>query len=629
MHLYSGSSTDFIADSTRNRIAGMLEDSFFQHFRYRPSQSEVRSWQNSLRAMSSVVDLAGLDDHGVAVELQLPLSSKRLDVMLTGHDADATPQSVIVELKQWESALPSDIEDCVVVFLGGRERDVLHPSRQVGNYERYLLDVHTAFNDGSIGLSSCSYLHNQRRDSVGALTAERYASLIARYPLFSGDDVDELSEFLRAQLANGEGLPVLDQVLKGRYRPHKRLLDHTARVIRREPAYILLDEQQVAFNHILGRVRERQRRTDKTVFLIRGGPGTGKSVIAVNLLAELSAEGFGTKHATGSKAFTENLRRTVGSRAAVQFGYFNGFAKEEPDQLDAIICDEAHRIRETSNSRFTRKEQRSGVPQVEELMSIAKTSVFFIDDLQIVRPGEVGSSELIRDAAQRLGIEVIEHELEAQFRCGGSDSYMAWVDNTLDLRRNPQQTWDPSEEFDFDILETPQELESIVRARAAEGFTSRLTAGFCWRWSDPLPDGSLVRDVTLGEWSMPWNARPDAGRLAKGIPKSNYWASDPGGVEQVGCVYTAQGFEYDYAGVIMGRDLVWRPRRGWVGQPEFSHDSVVKRAAKDDLDRFTDLVRHTYRVLLTRGLRGCYVLVEDDQTRDFLLSRVEWPDVSA
>jgi DUF2075 family protein len=259
-------------------------------------------------------------------------------------------------------------------------------------------------------------------------------------------------------------------------------------------------------------------------------------------------------------------------------------------------------------------------------MKAAKVSVFFIDDLQIVRPGEVGSSHLIKESAKRLGIEVIEHGLETQFRCGGSEAFVGWVESTLDLTQNPYLLWDPSEEFDFDIVDSPNELEQLVRAKGAEGFTARLSAGFCWRWSDPLEDGSLVRDVAIGDWAMPWNAKGDGGRLARGIPKSDYWASDPNGVEQVGCVYTAQGFEYDYAGVIFGRDLVWRPRKGWVGQPEYSHDAIVKRAAKDNPGRFTDLVKNTYRVLLTRALRGCYVFFEDEQTRDFVISRVDWPD---
>jgi DUF2075 family protein len=513
-----------------------------------------------------------------------------------------------------------------VVFLGQRERDVLHPSRQVGNYKRYLQDVHTTFSEGAVLLSACSYLHNMQFVPASALFDGRFGTLLNEYPIYTGDQAEGLADHLLGRLPVGDDGFVLDQVLKGRYHPHKRLLEHTARVIKREPAFVLLDEQQVAFNDIVGTVRERQRSAQQSIFLIRGGPGTGKSVIAVNLLAELSHEGFVAKHATGSKAFTENLRRVVGPRAAAQFGYFNGFANAESEAFDVLICDEAHRIRETSHSRFTPAAERSDLPQIEQLIRAAKVSVFFIDDLQVVRPGEVGSSEMIQETAARLGIPMVEHELETYFRCGGSEAFVGWVENTLELRQTPYVLWDPSDDFDFDVVDSPSELEGLVRMQAQSGVTSRLSAGFCWKWSDPLPDGRLVRDVSIGEWAMPWNAKPDAGKLGLGIPKSNYWASDPRGIDQVGCVYTAQGFEYDFAGVIWGPDLVWRPRKGWIGQPEYSQDTVVKRAAKRDPVLFTDLVKHTYRVLLTRGLRGCAIFFEDDQTRDFILSRVEWPE---
>jgi DUF2075 family protein len=358
------------------------------------------------------------------------------------------------------------------------------------------------------------------------------------------------------------------------------------------------------------------------VFLIQGGPGTGKSVIAVNLLAELSAQGYVAQHATGSKAFTENLRKVVGSRAAAQFSYFNSFTNMDSDPVDVLILDESHRIRDFSWNRFTPKGKRSEHPQILELLDAASTIVFFIDDMQVVRPGEVGSSDLIRSAAAERSVTVHEFELEAQFRCGGSESFVSWVENTLELRRTADVLLDPSETFDFDVVDSPEELEALIRAKHAEGYTARLSAGFCWPWSKPRPDGMLVDDVVVDGWARPWNAKPDAGRLAPGIPKSNYWASDPAGIDQVGCVYTAQGFEYDYAGVIIGQDLVYRRRDGWVGQPEFSRDTVVKRAGKRP-EEFLALVKNTYRVLLTRGLRGCYLYFQDEQTRDFVLSRVD------
>jgi DUF2075 family protein len=624
MHLYSGSTEDFVADSVRSRIAQKLDDAFFEYFRYHPSSSEIRSWQNSLRAMADAVTLADLVDHGMVVELQLPLSSRRLDCLITGHDDGDRPQAVIIELKQWDSVGRSAIDDCVTVFLGNRERDALHPSRQVGNYERYLKDVHTTFSEGHLGLAACGYMHNMR-DTDSLLFDPIFRTLLAQYPLFTGGDLDEFATFLNGRLMGGDGVALLEEVLKGRYRPHKRLLSHVSKMIANEPSYVLLDEQQVVMNHIVGRVRDRRASTERSAFLIRGGPGTGKSVIAVNLVGALAGDGCIVEHATGSKAFTENLRKTVGTRAGALFRYFNSYATAEEGSIDVLVCDEAHRLRETSNSRFTKKEDRSDLPQVEELLLAARTTVFLIDDLQVVRPGEVGSAQLIRDAATRLGIPVFEHQLEAQFRCGGSEAFVGWVENTLELERTQFALWDPSEEFDFDVVDSPQELEALIRAKQAQGYSARLTAGFCWRWSAPRPDGTLEVDVQVDGWSMPWNAKPDAGKLAKGIPKSNYWATDPSGIDQVGCVYTAQGFEFDYAGVIFGRDLVFRPRKGWIGQPEFSQDSIVRRAAKNP-DEFTSLLKNTYRVLLTRGLRGCHVYFEDDQTRDFVLSRVEWPE---
>jgi DUF2075 family protein len=219
---------------------------------------------------------------------------------------------------------------------------------------------------------------------------------------------------------------------------------------------------------------------------------------------------------------------------------------------------------------------------------------------------------------------VREFELEGQFRANGSDAFIQWVDNTLDIDRTPQVLWPTEDAFDFQVIDSVQVLEGLIRARAAEGATTRLVAGFCWPWSDPEPSGDLVDDIVVGDWRMPWNARAEAGRLAAGIPRSDYWATDPGGLEQVGCIHTAQGFEFDYVGVIVGRDLVYRPGIGWVGQPEESKDRVVgsRRVSRE---AFTEYVKSSYRVLLTRGLRGCYVHFLDPQTRDFVLSRLERP----
>jgi len=624
MQLYIGSSREFIDDSTRNAIAGKLEKAFFQYYRYKPSLQEVQSWQNSLQHMSNALNAGELLAQGIILEYQLPLTSRRLDCMVLGRDDKQTSNAVIVELKQWGDVEESDAEDCVVTYVAGRRRDVLHPSRQVGQYEQYLRDVHTVFSSGEVVLRSCSYLHNLRYDSSNEIFHGKHEKLLTFFPVFAGDQQKQLVEYVRVRVGRGDGEIVLDTVLAGKYKPSKKLLEHTAAVIKQQPTYVLLDTQQVVFSKVLAQVKGAARRPKKkSVFLVQGGPGTGKSVIALHLVGALSGEGVNVLHATGSKAFTENIRRIVGTRAAAQFGYthFNMRGDVLPNQFDALIVDEAHRIRRISSRRFTPSRHRTGRAQIEEMVATSKVSVFFIDDLQVVRPGEVGSAQLVRDTAQQIGAELFEYELEAQFRCSGSEAFVAWIENTLDVQRTANVLWKNDDAFEFKIFESVSALETAIRRKSEPGkVTARLTAGFCWQWSDPRPDGSLVEDVQIGRWSMPWNAKPDAGRLSAGVPKSNFWASDSGGLNQVGCVYTAQGFEFDYVGVFFCHDLRYEwDKNQWIGDQSESEDSIVKRSG----EQFVNLVKNTYRVLLTRGMKGCYVHFLDEGTKRFFLSRIE------
>jgi len=237
-----------------------------------------------------------------------------------------------------------------------------------------------------------------------------------------------------------------------------------------------------------------------------------------------------------------------------------------------------------------------------------------------VRPNEIGSSAFIREHAAKMACEISEFELEAQFRCSGSDAFVNWVNNTLGIRQTANVLWTGDEEFDFQIFDSATALESAIVEKAQSGSSARLTAGFCWPWSKPNSDGTLVNDVKIGPFIRPWNAKSGAGRLAKGIPKESLWAHDPNGLNQIGCVYTAQGFEFDYVGVIWGPDLRYDfDMSAWEGDKTASFDTVVKRSK----DQFIDLVKNTYRVLLTRGIKGCYVFFMDKDTERFVKTRIE------
>lgn len=629
MRLYSGTVAEFSEDSAHNRIADRLRVAFRECYRYEPGPSEVASWRNSLRAMAQVFDRAQLKDNGVLLEYQLPATSRRLDCMVTGRSGDRSAQAMIVELKQWEECEPTDGE-LILTRTGGAKRDVLHPSVQVGGYRNYLADSHIAFHldPDPVGLGACSYLHNYVFREGDPLLEAKFEPWLKEFPIFSAHDSEKLIEDLRVRVGAGDGMGILDRVERSKYRPSRKLLEHVSRMVEGRREYVLLDDQMIAFDRVLAAARSGKSKRTKSLVLVIGGPGTGKSVIALNLVARLAAEGLSSHYATGSKAFTETLRQIVGRRASPLFNYFNSYSAMEPRALDVVICDEAHRLRKTSSNRFTPAALRTDKTQIQELIDVSQTAVFLIDDRQVVRPDEIGSADLIRQTAKANGAELHEIKLEAQFRCSGSDAFIQWVENTLELNRTPTVLWNLKDSYEFRIVESPEALEAAIRARLMEGYKARLTAGFCWPWSNANDDGTLVEDVTIGSFRRPWNAKPEARRLAKGIPRAPLWAYSPGGENQVGCIYTAQGFEFDYVGVIIGADLIYRPSEGWMGDKRNSYDSIVKRSG----DRFVELVKNTYRVLLTRGMKGCYVCFLDKATEDFFRSRTEgtsidYPDV--
>ena len=621
MRLYSGTTRSLLDDSFHNRIASKLSDAFFHYYRFQPSPGEVNSWRNSIRAVSQVFQSAELLNNGVLLELQLPLTSRRLDCLVTGRDSTKNSNAVIVELKQWDKCSGASGRNEVATWVGGHLRDVLHPSAQVGQYKTYLEDCHPAFSgDDAINLDACSYLHNYSHEPSDVIFSNRFSDILHRYPLFSGDAVDALVEFIQPKLVNGDDAELAHLIEQTKYHPSKKLLDHVAAVIKGKPEYVLLDEQLIVYDAVYDAASKGSRDKKKTVIIVKGGPGTGKSVIALKLLGDLSGEGFNTHYVTGSRAFTSTVREIVGTRASSQIRYFNGYAQAEFNAIDVMVCDEAHRIRVTSNSRFTPKAKRSNLPQVVELLNASKTSVFLLDDDQIVRPGEIGSADFIRQTATASGCNVLEYQLEAQFRCSGSDAFINWVNNTLGIRRTANVLWDSAEGFEFRIFNSPDSLDQAIRNKVSEGATARTTAGFCWKWSNPNPDGTLPSDVIIGDFTRPWNAKSDGGHLALGIPAESLWAYDPKGIDQIGCVYTTQGFEFDYVGVIFGKDLVFDPKSAtWIGDNMESADSVVRRSGDD----FTKLVKNTYRVLLTRGLKGCYVHFLDRATENFFRSRLE------
>lgn len=581
---------------------------------YLPPASEVRSWESSLPVLMADLRDAGLEDVEVLVEHRLPLSSKRTDVIVCGeHPKTRDPSYLVVELKQWSTAQadPDDVELVRVAAYG--DRCVLHPGRQVQNYVDYMADFVRVLDGHRDRIRGAAYLHNATQAGVASLR-QRAETDTSR--LFTGDERGRWLDYLQSRFAAGSGgAPAADALVSSATAPSKQLMKLAAAEIQQQEQFVLLDEQEVAYRMVLNAVAKAIRGDHKSVVIVTGGPGSGKSVIALSLLGELYRTGRTAEHATGSKAFTETLRKVAGARqprVKQLFGYFNQFAHDDPNSLDVLILDEAHRIRENSNNRFTPRTKRSTQPQIHELLDVARVPVFLLDEHQVVRPGEIGTVAEIKQAAARRSLDVQLVELDAQFRSGGSRLYETWVLRLLGLADGGPVDWTGDDNYTLRVVDSPQELEDFLASRLALGYGARMTAGFCWPWHDaergqPLPD-----DVVIGQWARPWNNKNE--RAHGDAPGRSLWATQDGGFGQVGCVYTAQGFEYDWSGVILGPDLVWRDGQ-FRADVSASRDGAFKGRGAASFDTF---VRNVYKVLLTRGMMGTVLYSTDEQTRRML-----------
>jgi hypothetical protein len=645
--LYRGTLREFLRDLDQRTLIPTLTSRFSEVYYSAVSAAERASWEASLPALAEVLRDQRFERGVVFVELRMPLCARRADVVLTGRAADGNPSTVVIELKQWESVRKSALPEDVAVGSSSRQ----HPSAQARDYVSFLRHYHSAFSDGGCMLSGCAFLHAMSERSSMALLRDPviFGSMPTDHPIFFQRESRLLATWLAERLCGGDGAAAADAIENGVVRPSEKLLDMVVQAIQGTFEWKLLDEQRRAFIIILTAVEIARASGEKTVVIVRGGPGTGKSVLAVQLLAHAAAKHWRVTHATGSQALQINLQaRTMDFVDGLMKRVYNvKYKKQLPvermfctfadvarvdteNALDLVVADEAHRLWDFRKTEFRGYlKLLSDVPMAEEIMRASRVCAFFLDDNQSVRAGEIGRSSVLKAHAARLGIKVVEVDLNIQFRCNGSESYVHWVDHLLGFERDNDLQWLRFGGYDFVLAHSMPEMVASLERHRLLGERCRLIAGYCWKWSDPI-GSSLVDDVDdprFGGWKGPWIERTEQSRS----PQENRyyrWATNESVAHQVGSIYSAQGFEFDRVGVIWGEDLVWRSDR-WVANMKKNQDGVFKRAVTKAKADPVEKLRSVYRVLLTRGMRGTSLFVLDDETREQVSSLLALPRIAA
>jgi len=614
MLVYNATKNEFIQAVRSNSIDEVVETEVRRKLNRSSPANEVLSWKNSLQYMMNVL----LDEDippsaGVAIEYNIPLTNNRIDFILSGKDANYKNHAVIVELKQWSEAEKTDLDAIVKTRLGGGVRETSHPSYQAWTYSEMIHEYNETVREEAIQLRPCAYLHNMREGN--AINDGFYAAHIAKAPVFLSHDAQRLSEFLKQYVRYGDSDNIMYRIDHGKIKPSKNLADSLRSMIDGNQEFLMLDAQKLVFEKAISLAHSaKQKKAKKQVLIVSGGPGTGKSVVAVNLLVEFTRRELLTqyvsKNAAPRQVFSSLLKGT--RKKGVIDNMFKGsgsYTNMKADTFDVLMVDEAHRLNEKSGLYGN-----LGENQIKELISSARTSVFFLDEAQRVTWQDIGTVKEIERWATHFDADVVHTKLTSQFRCNGSDAYLSWIDNTLGIRDTAHDTLEDVD-YEVKVFDDPVSLHQEIVEKNRLNNKSRLVAGYCWDWDSKKDPQAYDIEISEHDYQARWNLTKDG----------SLWMIAEESVHEVGCIHTCQGLEADYIGVIVGDDFLIRDGEIVTdGLKRSSNDrsirgfkTLLKKEPNAAKSRVDEIIKNTYRTLMTRGQKGCYLYSVDAETNQY------------
>lgn len=612
MIVYSGTKRKFIDDVRSNNIAEIVENEILRKLNRNSPSNEKVSWHNSLQYMSNV-----LLDHeippsaGVAIEYNLPLTNRRVDFILTGKDEDRNDVAVIIELKQWQEVEKTNKDAIVRTRFQHGNIETNHPSYQAWSYSALIEDYNQTVRQESIRLKPCAYLHNMRSSTT--INDPFYSAHTTKAPVFIAQDALRLAEFLKRFVKHGDSDNIMYRIEHGVIKPSKNLADSLVSMLNGNAEFLMIDDQKLVYETAID-LAHRAMTGQKRTLIVEGGPGTGKSVVAINLLVELTKREFLVQYVSKNAAPREVFKaKLTGAKKKTHidqmFKGSGGYIDVLPDQFGVLLVDEAHRLNEKSGLYGN-----LGENQIKELISASKLTVFFIDEAQRVTLQDIGTAESIKLWANRLNSHVSELNLASQFRCNGSDGYIAWIDNALQIRETANTTLEDVD-YEVKVFDDPNDLRDAIIEKNRLTNRARMVAGYCWDWVSKN-NGSLY-DIVIPEFDFEaqWNLADDG----------SLWLIAEHSVEQIGCIHTCQGLELDYIGVIIGDDFVIRNgvtvtnagNRSSMDRSIRGYKSMLKADPEEAKRLTSEIIRNTYRTLMTRGQKGCYIFCTDSETGEY------------
>lgn len=622
MLVYEGIKSGFINDVDLGIIADKIRNKYIERIKRRPSVPEFNSWKNSMQYMRGVLSDNEIPDNtGIAIEYNIPPTGCRIDFMMSGYNKSKS-NVVIVELKQWDKATEVEEMDGIYkvnTYTGGSLRDVNHPSYQAMTYANLIIDYNESVQINDINVVPCAYLHNYYFDQDDTLLSNNYKEYTDAAPLFGHNDVLKLRNFIKKYIEDGDDGSILYEIDHGRIRPSKMLQDSLSRMLKGNKEFYMIDSQKIVYEYAIKNAIDTLSKKEKNVMIVKGGPGTGKSVLAINLLVEFNRRNmtcfYITKNANPRMVYSTMLKGEYTQKEINHlFQYSGKFVDAQSNELDCILADEAHRL--------TAKTQRGriivGENQVKEIINAARFSVFFLDEDQMVTTKDIGTRDEIIKYAKELNAGVYEYELDSQFRCNGSDGYVAWLNYILEIKETANFDIDGFD-YEFKVVDSPNELRHIIEEKNKKNNKSRVVAGFCWEWPKEGRNNPDYNDIVIPEhnFEMSWN-----------LGEGELFVLGKDTVKQAGCIHTVQGLEFDYVGVIIGDDMRYENDHIVTDATKRAKSDIslhgLNKLSKEERQKIEDkIIKNTYRTLMTRGMKGCYVYCTNKALSNYLKSRIK------
>ncbi|AST07459.1 ATP-binding protein [Anoxybacillus flavithermus] len=623
MIVYEATKEEFLYDVFEDQLVQNICNNFRTKIGH-VNEREIRAWDNSMQYMYRVLSDDEIPNNaGIAIEFKIPHTSKRVDFLISGLDDQQNDSVVIVELKQWDRVEKVAGKEAIVKTVMNRGMvETTHPSYQAWSYASLIQDYNENVQTEQIQIYACAYLHNYMlKKENDPLVDSMYQYYIEHAPLFLKGDAAKLRSFIKRYVKYGDNKENIYKIEKGRIRPSKSLQDSLNNMLKGNREFIMIDDQKVVYETALQLASTAVRTDKKHILIVEGGPGTGKSVLAINLLVELTNRHlvcqYVTKNAAPRKVYAQKLKQDFRkSHIDNLFTSSGSYIDAHLNELDVLIVDEAHRLNEKSGMF-----QNLGENQMKEIIHAAKLAIFFIDERQKVTLKDIGSVQMIEKFATEYDAKVIKTTLQSQFRCNGSDGYLAWIDDVLQIRETANNDYFDLQ-YDFRVYSDPNELRVAIEKLNEINNKSRIVAGYCWDWIKEGKNDPNVHDIIIPEhgFYMSWN-----------LGNSETWAIDAHSVKQAGCIHTCQGLEFDYVGVIIGDDLIYKDgrvqtdytKRAKTDQSLKGLKKMIKENPEEALKQADDIIRNTYRTLLTRGQKGCFVYCTNKELERYLKNRLQ------